>query len=68
MCAHWLIGHAVTERGRERVRLLLDEHTLYTQAAYHLLTYGGKIRVTAPDSLKISLAEIAESLARYYRE
>ena len=67
LCGHWLLGHALVERTAEEAVFRLDEFTLYTQVAYYLLSFGGKIRIVGPEELKSGLADIAESLFKYYQ-
>ena len=67
LCDHWLFGRALAERTPEQAVFRLDEHSLYTHAPYHLLTFGGKIRVLEPRELREYMADIAESLLRHYR-
>lgn len=67
LCGHWLLGHALVERTAEEAVFRLDESTLYTQVAYYLLSFGGKIRIVGPEELKSGLADIAESLFKYYQ-
>ncbi|WP_248928436.1 helix-turn-helix transcriptional regulator [Paenibacillus hamazuiensis] len=67
LCGHWLFGHALAERSADSAHFRMDELTLYAQAPYHLLSYGGKIRILEPAGLKECLAEIAESLLEYYK-
>lgn len=67
LCDHWLFGHALIERSPDQAVFQLDEHSLFAHAPYYLLSFGGKIRVLDPPELKTCLAEIAESLLRFYR-
>ena len=68
LCAHWLFGHALVERTANDAVFQLDERSLFAQAPYYLLSFGGKIRVLEPPELRECLADIAESLHRYYSE
>ncbi|MFD0716003.1 helix-turn-helix transcriptional regulator [Paenibacillus sp. GCM10027626] len=68
LCRHWLFGHALVERTEYAAEFALDELTLYTQAPYMLLSYGGKLQVTEPEELRELLAEIALALYDMYRE
>lgn len=68
LCAHWLLSRTLVERSPDRAHFRLDEFHLYTYLPYHLLSFGGKIRIEAPEEAKRHLAETAEDLARYYRE
>ncbi|MBP1994463.1 helix-turn-helix transcriptional regulator [Paenibacillus eucommiae] len=67
LCQHWLLGHALIERTAYKAHFKLDEWTLYTQAPYLLLSYGGKLFVTQPQELRECMAEIALSLYEYYQ-
>lgn len=67
LCDHWLFGHALIERSPDQAVFQLDEHSLFAHAPYYLLSFGVKIRVLDPPELKTCLAEIAESLLRFYR-
>lgn len=67
LCAHWLLSQALVERTAEHAVFRLDEHTLYTQVAYYLLSFGGKIRIIGPKELKSGMIDIAESLLKYYQ-
>ncbi|MFE0555711.1 helix-turn-helix transcriptional regulator [Paenibacillus sp. NPDC058910] len=67
LCSHWLLSQALVDRTAEHAVFRLDEHTLYTQVAYYLLSFGGKIRIMGPDELKSGMIDIAESLLKYYQ-
>lgn len=67
LCGHWLLGHALVERMADRAHFKLDEHNLYTQIPYYLLSFGGKIRIEAPEELKQCMVDITASLLDYYR-
>ncbi|MBB6669493.1 helix-turn-helix transcriptional regulator [Cohnella nanjingensis] len=67
LCGHWLLSHALVERTEDRAHFQLDELNLYTQIPYYLLSFGGKIRVQAPEELRACMADIATSLLEYYR-
>jgi len=67
LCGHWRFGRALVERSGEIALFRLEETSLYTHALYELLSYGGRIRVERPDELRACLADLAESLAEYYR-
>jgi predicted DNA-binding transcriptional regulator YafY len=67
LCAHWLLSQALVERTAEDAVFRLDEHTLYTQVAYYLLSFGGKIRIIGPEELKSGMIDITESLLKYYQ-
>ncbi|XEC93716.1 helix-turn-helix transcriptional regulator [Paenibacillus tarimensis] len=67
LCGHWLFGHALVERAADRAHFKMDELTLYTQAPYFLLSYGGKIRILSPSELKSCMVEITASLLEYYQ-
>jgi predicted DNA-binding transcriptional regulator YafY len=58
---------AQVERTENRAHFKLDEARLYTQVPYQLLSYGGKIRIVAPEELKACMVEIAASLLHYYQ-
>ncbi len=67
LCSHWLFAHALVDRTVSEAIFRIDEHHLYVHAPYYLLSYGGKIRVMHPPELRECMAEIAESMAQYYR-
>ncbi|RJE89625.1 WYL domain-containing protein [Paenibacillus sp. 1011MAR3C5] len=67
LCGHWLLGHALVERTSSEARFRVDEWSLYTQIAYYLLSFGGKLRVVEPEELKGHMIDIAEDLLDYYR-
>lgn len=67
LCSHWLFGHALAERTEYRAHFRLTELTVYTEAPYFLLSYGGKIRIVEPPELKECMIEITSSLLEYYR-
>lgn len=67
ICSHWLFAHTLMDRTENKAIFRLDEHHLYVNAPYYLLFFGGKIRVTHPPELRECMAEIAESMAQYYR-
>lgn len=67
LCSHWLFAHTLVERTGSVAHFRIDEHNLYLQAPYYLLSFGGKIRVKLPLELRECLAEIAESLYEIYR-
>jgi predicted DNA-binding transcriptional regulator YafY len=68
LCAHWLFGHTLQERVGDRAYFRLDEHHLYSQVPYYLLSFGGTIRIIEPSELRDYVAEAAESLFRYHRQ
>ena len=61
------LSQALVERTAEHAVFRLDEHMLYTQVAYYLLSFGGKIRIIGPEELKSGMIDIAESLLKYYQ-
>jgi len=67
LCGHWLFARALKERTENQAHFRMDEHSLYLNAPYYLLSFGGKIRIAHPPELRECMAEIAESLLRYYR-
>lgn len=66
LISHWLFGHSLVDRTADRARFRIHEHRLYTHAAYHLLSFGGKLRIEAPDELREHMAETTSSLLEYY--
>jgi len=67
LCGHWLFSQTLVERTSDWAHFKLDEQSLYLHAPYYLLSFGGKIRITEPQALKDCLADIAESMLRFYR-
>ncbi|MEJ9218114.1 YafY family protein [Paenibacillus glucanolyticus] len=67
LCQHWLLGHVLQERTADHAVFRLDELTLYTQVAYYLLSFGGRIRIMEPEELKLGMIDITESLLKYYQ-
>ncbi|WP_185974559.1 hypothetical protein [Paenibacillus thiaminolyticus] len=48
LCAHWLLGHALVERGAGYAYCKVDELTVYTQTTYLLLSYGSRCGLWSP--------------------
>ncbi|MFF2888628.1 helix-turn-helix transcriptional regulator [Paenibacillus sp. NPDC057967] len=67
LCGHWLLGHALVERKASEARFRVDELPLYTQIAYYLLSFGGKLRVVEPEELRSHMVDIIDDLQSFYR-
>lgn len=66
LCGHWAFGRGLVERKGGQAVFSMDEFYLFTYAPYYLLSFGGKIRIAEPESLRKCLAEVAYRLYRHH--
>lgn len=66
VCTHWLFGQALLDRSADQAHFRINELQLYTYAAYYLLSFGGKLRIMAPEDFKEHMVEITSSLLEHY--
>lgn len=68
LCDHWLFGHALVERSKDKVYFKLDEKTISTYVPNFLLLYGTAIEVLEPTFLKKKLVEVISKLHHHYQK
>ncbi|MGP4039095.1 helix-turn-helix transcriptional regulator [Gracilibacillus sp. D59] len=68
LCDHWLFGHAIVERSKDRVYFKLDERVISTYLPNFLLLYGTAVEVLEPTFLKGKLVEVLSKLLHHYKK
>ncbi|GGJ62281.1 helix-turn-helix transcriptional regulator [Virgibacillus salexigens] len=68
LCNHWLFGHAIVERSKNRAYFKLDESAISTYVPNFLLTYGTTVDVLEPTFLKEKLVDAVSKLLYHHQK
>ncbi|UOQ43772.1 YafY family transcriptional regulator [Halobacillus salinarum] len=68
LCDHWLFGHALVERSKDRVYFKLDESAISTYVPNFLLLYGTAVEVLEPTFLKEKLVDTVSKLLHHHQK
>lgn len=68
LAEHWLFNDSMIERTSEEAHFMMDEKSLLTYIPYHLLSYGMRIQVMEPLSLREHLVELMTKLLAFYQD
>ncbi|WP_267129002.1 helix-turn-helix transcriptional regulator [Radiobacillus deserti] len=68
LCDHWLFGHAIVERSKDRVYFKLDESAISTYVPHFLLLYRTTVDVLEPTFLKEKLVDAVSKLLHHHQK